>query len=368
MIKEKGITLIALIVTIVVLLILAGVSISLLTGENGIIGHAKKAKFITEIEEIQEKINLKELEEEDVKFGTVNGILGKASSYNEKLVVENGKLAYNPEKITEEEKKWLEEIGIVAKSNYYLIMMENTKAKYTGQTNIGTIEEFKNLVNSGNFNYDIAYIIENITIQEENWTPIGNTEGNKFTKTLEGNNYIIKGLKIDRASDNQGLFGYNAGNIKDIIIENANIKGKNYVGGLVGREQGGTIENIEISEGTITGNYCVGGIIGRGENTTIDHCSNNGVIIGNGNDVADVNGMYHAEVGGIAGGVNPGKIKNCHNHNTVKSTRGICIGGITGSAYNKSLIYECYNEGTIGALQKDIQEQNIGGICGDIRK
>ena len=38
--KSKGITLIALIITIIVLLILAGVSISLVVGENGIIGRA----------------------------------------------------------------------------------------------------------------------------------------------------------------------------------------------------------------------------------------------------------------------------------------------------------------------------------------
>ena len=38
--KEQGITLIALVVTIVVLLILAGVSISMLTGENGIVTQA----------------------------------------------------------------------------------------------------------------------------------------------------------------------------------------------------------------------------------------------------------------------------------------------------------------------------------------
>ena len=41
----KGITLIALVVTIVVLLILAGVSISMLTGENGIIIQAQNAKL-----------------------------------------------------------------------------------------------------------------------------------------------------------------------------------------------------------------------------------------------------------------------------------------------------------------------------------
>ena len=42
--KEKGITLIALVVTIVVLIILAGVSISMLAGENGIITQAQNSK------------------------------------------------------------------------------------------------------------------------------------------------------------------------------------------------------------------------------------------------------------------------------------------------------------------------------------
>ena len=42
--KNKGITLVALVVTIVVLLILAGVSINLVLGNNGIIAKAKEAQ------------------------------------------------------------------------------------------------------------------------------------------------------------------------------------------------------------------------------------------------------------------------------------------------------------------------------------
>ena len=38
--KNRGITLIALVVTIVVLLILAGISISMLTGQNGILNRS----------------------------------------------------------------------------------------------------------------------------------------------------------------------------------------------------------------------------------------------------------------------------------------------------------------------------------------
>ena len=56
--SNKGITLIALVVTIVVLLILAGVSISMLTGENGIITQAQKAKEQSEIGEEKEAISV----------------------------------------------------------------------------------------------------------------------------------------------------------------------------------------------------------------------------------------------------------------------------------------------------------------------
>ena len=54
----QGITLIALVVTIVVLLILAAVSISLLTGENGVITQAQNAKEQTEIGEEKEQVQL----------------------------------------------------------------------------------------------------------------------------------------------------------------------------------------------------------------------------------------------------------------------------------------------------------------------
>ena len=59
--KEKGITLVALVVTIIVLIILAGISINLVLGDNGIITIAKKAKENTELAKIQEETELNEL-------------------------------------------------------------------------------------------------------------------------------------------------------------------------------------------------------------------------------------------------------------------------------------------------------------------
>ena len=56
--SEKGITLIALVITIIVLLILAAVSIAMLTGENGILKKASTAKEKHQISEAKEKIEL----------------------------------------------------------------------------------------------------------------------------------------------------------------------------------------------------------------------------------------------------------------------------------------------------------------------
>lgn len=61
--NQKGITLVALVITIIVLLILAGVTISLVLGNNGLIDRAKQAKTETtnatnkEYEEMQNALN-----------------------------------------------------------------------------------------------------------------------------------------------------------------------------------------------------------------------------------------------------------------------------------------------------------------------
>ena len=51
---NRGITLISLVVTIIVLLLLAGISIMMLTGNNGILQRASDAKEITEMSQLKE--------------------------------------------------------------------------------------------------------------------------------------------------------------------------------------------------------------------------------------------------------------------------------------------------------------------------
>ena len=81
--KTNGITLIALIVTIIVLLILAGVSIAMLTGENGILTQAKKAEKETKIANEKEAIQLEMINEELKDRTLANGDNWKIVSIND---------------------------------------------------------------------------------------------------------------------------------------------------------------------------------------------------------------------------------------------------------------------------------------------
>ena len=69
--KNSGITLIALVITIIVLLILAGVSIAMLTGDNGILTQAQNAKRRTEEAAANEQADLYEAED------YINSAIGK---------------------------------------------------------------------------------------------------------------------------------------------------------------------------------------------------------------------------------------------------------------------------------------------------
>ena len=69
--NTKGITLIALVVTIIILLILAGVSIAMLTGNNGVLTQAKSAKEKTGEKGEQERVNLAASSAMTLGMGTI---------------------------------------------------------------------------------------------------------------------------------------------------------------------------------------------------------------------------------------------------------------------------------------------------------
>ena len=80
---SKGITLIALVITIIVLLILAGVAIAMLSGQNGILKRAADAK--TETEQAQEN-EAEYLEDYEDLINESTGNLGKVKDYKNKII------------------------------------------------------------------------------------------------------------------------------------------------------------------------------------------------------------------------------------------------------------------------------------------
>ena len=92
--KNNGITLVALVVTIIVLIILAGISINLILGDNGIVTIAKKAKENTELAKAEEEKTLndiyKQLETEGGNSGgntSSDDIIAKLAEF--KLAIAN---------------------------------------------------------------------------------------------------------------------------------------------------------------------------------------------------------------------------------------------------------------------------------------
>ena len=121
--KNKGITLIALVITIIILIILAGITINMVFGENGLILRAQEARFKTEVSGIKDLVEIKKVEIETDK--QLQHPVQNLSAYLDslgiseyigpnKLVVDaKKKLAYNNEgEFNRQQKDWLEDIGI----------------------------------------------------------------------------------------------------------------------------------------------------------------------------------------------------------------------------------------------------------------
>ena len=119
--NEIGITLIALVITVIVLLILAGVSIATITGDNGILTNTMYAKFATEIRSLEEQVSSKTVTSDTPYSGTVNDLLNINSEYNDKLLIEDDELKYIPSNSSSREIEWFERLGIEKISDYYTI-------------------------------------------------------------------------------------------------------------------------------------------------------------------------------------------------------------------------------------------------------
>ena len=117
--NNKGITLVSLVITIIVMLILAGVSLSMVVGDNSVLKQASKATISKKLSEIKEEFQVeglgssitsyvkrtkRELDEACVMGDDLEKYIpGIDEVYKEKVAIFNGELVFLKAGATEEE-------------------------------------------------------------------------------------------------------------------------------------------------------------------------------------------------------------------------------------------------------------------------
>ena len=218
--KEKGITLIALIVTIIILIILAGISISILTGDNGIIDQAHTAKEDTEIASWEEQIDLAIIDaEKKHRDTTMENVIEEL--INKKVINDESQVDKDTGTITTNEPSYVLEdkladyvIKIPTLAEITGSETENTIAKDNLGNKIKIPAGFK-VVNPEE-NVENGIIIEDVAYEATKgsqfvWIPVGTiktskgditinldryTFDEKGKETKQGNNKIQEGEKF----------------------------------------------------------------------------------------------------------------------------------------------------------------------------
>ena len=198
---------------------------------------------------------------------------------------------------------------------------------------ITTAQQLKRLadeVNAGDSKSDKTYLLANdIDLSGyPDWTPIGTFTPNSpqancpFSGVFDGQGYSITGLKISGNEDSKGLFGYTySGAIRNVVIRNPEIEGKDQVGALVGYQaysnQG--IKNCAVIGGKIQGRSHVGGLVGYMEESPIQNCYSTCEVV-----------AMDFYAGGIVGDHRVvASIRNCYATGNISGTYS---GGIVGVA------------------------------------
>ena len=392
--KENGITLIALVITIVVLLILAGISVSVLSGDNGIINQAKKGKEETEISEEKEILtnSLAQAAEKDV-YGDITkenlqDVLNKEVGIDKTEVSDLGK---ELEVLFKNSNRYytIDKDGKI--SDVKEIISDKTPGDITKDKNgneldgseehpfeIWCIEDllaFSNMVNGNGKKFvngvavDIIseeyfsqkYIALKIDLDFKSRFSYINSERTDFGdingNDSDGNQLIIEMTTgtgfapIGYKSWNfNGTFNGEGHKIKNLYEKN---KSDSDVLGLFGMIKDSTIKNLTVTgnintEGDLTERYTsAGGIVGYGSGKIINCVSD-----------VNINISGYGAAGILGREMRNAEIVNCINLATITNTTE-STAGIVGRSEANIKIYNCYNLGDI--ISTGYQ---VGGILG----
>ena len=397
--KQNGITLIALVVTIIVMLILVAVTISIVMN-GGLFEKAGKATGDTKnVMNAEKTLSNGQITIDGNQYNSIDEYLGsdKKIKVTVKLYDEINGVDAGTGIAVLEETAVLNSGNLALPTGYELysnidssasnptVTIENGKATENEYT-VKIIKRNNNNIiieNAVGFDKIRSFLNEkyilanNIELSEySQWTPIGWTDSEdvEFTGELDGNGKTISTLKCDYSNDsasNVGLFAINAGTIKNLTITTTAVYGNANIGIVAGNNTAtGRIENCHVSgpmgalsstggggaiagtnsgiifkcsaKSAIRGYFWTGGITGKNFGT-IEQTFFEGNVNGSltDNQIVKAKAKY---IGGIAGGTT-GVIKDSYSICTgvVKGYAG--VGGIAGW-YKNATVTNSYCAGT----------------------
>ena len=224
-----------------------------------------------------------------------------------------------------------------------------TKGETYFVTNSDDLVKLQDLVNSSVDTAGVTFeLTSDINMKGINFRGIGFSSSVNFQGTFKGNNHVISNLTINTTEDYVGLFGsVDHGSIDSVTLENCNISGQGYVGGLVGYGRYEDITNCYVI-GNVTGEEdYVGGLQGRGYRCNITNCYAAGSVSGDWR----IGGLIGAHDGLLA------SIDNSYATSKVtgKNNVGGLVGDLGGDYVNVS---NCYATGSVNG------NENVGGLAG----
>jgi hypothetical protein len=184
------------------------------------------------------------------------------------------------------------------------------------------------------------------------WIPIG--RNGAVMKYFDGNGHKITGLWTNTTDNYTGLFANSSNdtiaNVTVVVAEGKSVKGGDYTGILIGKNQNGTILNCTLT-GDVSGTGHVGGAAGYSSNDSIVKCIVKGDVTSSGSTAGFV--------GGVAGYSNSIIKNSAYIGNLSATDENTNAGGIAG--YSEKEISLSYTTGNVSATGKS---SIAGGLVG----
>lgn len=212
---------------------------------------------------------------------------------------------------------------------------------------VSTVTEFKNI----NYKLDSCFVqTENLDFGGESVTAGDLTH--PFKGTYDGNNFCLSNIKLDKKTDNVGVFPfvYAGAELKNVRTQNCIVKGGINVGAVAGLNAGRIYGCY--SDSYVYGSDAAGGIVGNNYGKIIS-CANAGSVAA---------GKMYA--GGVAG-VSSGSVVSCYNKGTVSAD--VYVGGIVGLNNGKAAYASVERAFNIGKIDGKAKGNIVGdNMCGTV--